>query len=365
MNAKQIKPYTFWIVAGVIVLVELGLLGLYAPTDADGRTPEQVKGALDEDFKKLQDLYDRAGREPKGVYDPENPTDIANLTTQYLLTPRWKGVLQPLVDKYEAQLGDVRKDLAERSAPLHLPVAESGDLFAWYGAYTGKTKEVLLKLRNAKALARLADEKPEDLDLENSQRARRRAGFFTKDTKTPEVGEHALLTTRFRIMEALSEAVIGGKAKAVTSAVVKTGRDGDLAASASAAIADVEWKQLGDPDKALGGGLETQATPYELVLTLEGSASALLAATSAIERISQPVTVVIGGSLGGRQLNQGNSSYLPGERKMAANETMVAKLNVVVLDFTKITKAAMPGAVAAGGDTPAAPAAPAAKGKKK
>ena len=80
MNAKQIKPYTFWIVAGVIIVVELGLIGFYSPTDADGNTPEQVKNTLDNDFKKLQDLYDRAGREPKGVYDPENPTDIANLT---------------------------------------------------------------------------------------------------------------------------------------------------------------------------------------------------------------------------------------------------------------------------------------------
>lgn len=365
MNAKQIKPYTFWIVAGVIIVVELGLIGFYSPTDADGNTPEQVKNTLDNDFKKLQDLYDRAGREPKGVYDPENPTDIANLTTQYLLTPRWKGVLQPHVDKYNVQLVDIRKDLAERSAVLHLPVAESGDLFAWYSAYTGKTKEVLLKLRDARALAKLADEKAEDLDLENSHRSRKRAGFFTKDTKTPETGEHALLTTRFRIMESLSDAVIGGKAKPTTSAVVKTSRDGELATPASAAIADVEWKAMGDADKALSGGLETLATPYELVLTLEGSASALLAATSAIERISQPVTVVIGGSLGGRQLNQGNGAYQPGERKMAANETMVARLNVIVLDFTKITKAPMPGAAAPGDDASAAPAAPAAKGKKK
>lgn len=347
MNAKQIKPYTFWIVSGLIVVIELGLLAFYPITDADGRSPEDVKAALDEDFKKLQDLYDRAGREPRGVYDPENPTDIANLTTQYLLTPRWKGVLQPHVDKYNVQLADIRKDLAERSALLHQPVAESGDLFAWYNAYTGKTKEVLLKLRDAKALARLPDEKPEDLDFENSSRARKRAGFFTKDTRTPESGEHPLLTTRFRIMERLSDAVIGAKAKVVTSPVVKTARDGALATPASAAIADVDWKRLDDPDKALGGGLETQATPYELVLTLEGSASALLAATSAIERISQPVTVVIGGSLGGRQLNPGNSTYLPGERKTAANDVMVARLNIVVLDFTKITKAPLPGGDAA------------------
>jgi hypothetical protein len=358
VNAKQIKPYAFWIVSGVIILVELGLIAFYPLTDADGKTPEEVKAALDNDFKKLQDLYDRAGREPKGVYDAENPTDIANLTTQYLLTPRWKNVLQPLVDKYTVQLADIRKDLAERSVVLHQPIAESGDLFAWYNAYTGKTKEVLLKLRDAKALAKLPDEKPEDLDLENSHRARKRAGFFTKDTKTPEAGEHPLLTTRFRIMERLSEAVIGAKAKAVANPVVKTQRDGDLASAASAAIADVDWKSITDPDHAIGGGLENQASPFELVLTLEGSASALLAATSAIERISSPVVVVTGGSLGGRQLNAGNGSYQPGERKTAANETMVAKLHVIVLDFTKITQVAAPGA-----ETPAAGTAPAGKGK--
>lgn len=365
MNAKQIKPYTFWIVIGVILVIELGVIAFYPLTDADGRTPEEVKAVLDTDFLKLKDLFDRAGREPHGVYDPENATDIANLTTQYLLTPRWKDVLQPIVDKYTAQLGDIRKDLAERSAGLHQPVAESGDLFGWYGAYTGKTKEVLIKLRDGKALARLPDEKPEDLDLENSQRLRKRVGFFTKDTKTPEVGEHPLLTTRFRIMERLADAVIGATAKVMVSPVIKTARDGSLATPAGAAIADVDWKQMGDSDKSLGGGLETQATPYELVLTLEGSASALLAATSAIERINQPIVVVIGGSLGGRQLNQGNSSYQPGERKLAANETMVAKLNVVVLDFTKITKAPLPGGEdhAAAGAPAGAPVKPTPKRK--
>ena len=153
MDAKKLKPYTFWIVSGVVVVIELGLLAFWPIEDESGATPEVVKQKLDTEFKKLQSLHKRADHAPSGVYDAEKPEDIKRLTEEYLLTPQWKGVLQPHVDKYNQQLTAIKKNLDGRSAVLHESIAESSDLFAWYTAYSKKTKDVMLALQKRSSFA--------------------------------------------------------------------------------------------------------------------------------------------------------------------------------------------------------------------
>jgi hypothetical protein len=335
MDAKQLKPYTFWIVCGVIVVIELGLVLFWPITDENGKTPEEVKTQLDTDFKKLTDLHTRAGNTPTGVFDAENPKDIKRLTEEYLLTPKWKGVLQPHVDKYNQQLGAIRKDLATRSSILHEPVADSGDLFAWYNAYVGKTKEVMIALRNAKAL--IVDEtNKEDTDFENGSRIRAQVGFFTKVEMTPPASEHPVLTARFRVLQKISDALIASGSTALPNPAVKTGREADLETKrpASFAAAGVEWKRSGDPTKTLSAPFSDVADAHELVLTLEGSTSALVSAEAAIEAISDPVMIVVGGALTAR------GEKPAGVRKNVADEPMILKLTITVLDFTRILTAA-------------------------
>jgi hypothetical protein len=341
VDAKQIKPYTFWIVCGVIVMIELGLIAFWPITNEAGESPEEVKSKLDQDFVKLKDLYDRAGREPKGVFDAENPDDIENLTKNYLLTPKWKGVLQPHVDKYNLQLTSIRKDLAARSAVLHAPIADSGDLFSWYTAYAGKTKEIMLSLRNAGALVVEAGNQ-EDSDFENGSRIRTQVGFFTKGERTPEAAQHPLLTTRFRIIEKLAQAIMAQGATAIPNPVVKTGREADLETKRPAQIKGMDWKQTGEADKALSGPIAEYASAYELLVTLEGTTSVLVATQAAIEHISEPVMIVTGGTLGAR------GNVAAGARKHTADEPMNLRLTIVVVDFSRIVNTASTEEVAGG-----------------
>lgn len=333
MDAKQLKPYSFWIVCGVIVVIELGLILFWPITDENGKTPEEVKIQLDNDFKKLTDLHTRAGNTPTGVFDAENPNDIKRLTEEYLLTPKWKGVLQPHVDKYNQQLGAIRKDLATRSSILHEPVADSGDLFAWYNAYIGKTKEVMIALRNAKALI-IDEANKDDTDFENGSRIRGQVGFFTKVEMTPPVTEHPVLTARFRIMQKITEALIASGSSSLPNPAVKTGREADLETKRPAFITGVEWRRSGDPNKTLSAPFSDIADAHELSLSLEGTTSALVSAEAAIEAISDPVMIVVGGTLLDRDEKPA------GVRKNVADEPMLLKLTITVLDFTRILTAA-------------------------
>ena len=116
---SQIKPYLFWIVSGVLLLVLL-ILGLFVliPTDEtiDASTPRdayEVKDLLDTEYKDLQKLEARARRgDPNRVFDPQVEADIKTLTNDYLLTKEWKGVIDPHVEKYDQQLKALRQDLA-------------------------------------------------------------------------------------------------------------------------------------------------------------------------------------------------------------------------------------------------------------
>lgn len=344
MDAKQLKPYTFWIVCGVIVLIELGLFGFYQIENEDGYTPERVKDKLDDDYKKLENLYERAGREPKGVFDAEDQKDIDNLTKLYLLTPRWKDVLQPHVDKYNSQLAALKKDLTTRSAILHEPIADSGDLFSWYTTYAGKTKEILIKLRNAKCLD-IKPDSAEDNDFENGSNIRTRVGFFTKGEQTPAASQHPLLTTRFRIMEKLTAAIMQNGSNSLDNPVVKTTKNDELANKKNAIITAVEWKQVSDHKDTLQNDVGQYAGSYELTITLEGSTSTLVATEAAIERIAEPVFVVVGGALAAR-------GALPaGQRKGVADENMKLRLTIAVIDFTKIDQGTATSTEASGTET--------------
>lgn len=333
MDAKQLKPYTFWIVCGVVVVIELGLIFFWTPTDDEGRAPEDVKRALDDDFKKLQQLHTRANYQLTGVKDAENEADIKELTEKCLITPKWQGVLQPIVDKYKSQRDSIRKELVTRSSILHEPVADSGDLFAWYNAYVGKTKEVMISLRNAKALV-VDETRKEDSDFENGSEVRARVGFYTKVEKTPEATEHPMLTARFRIMQKISQALIASGTSALPSPVVISGREAELETKAPAYFMGVEWKRGSDSSKVLSEPFSEMADAHELTLSLEGSTSALLAAEAAIEAISDPVMIVTGGTLAAR------GERPAGSRKGAVDEPMSLRLSVVVLDFTRIQQLA-------------------------
>jgi hypothetical protein len=203
----------------------------------------------------------------------------------------------------------------------------------------------MIALRNAKAL--VVDEANRDEnDFENGSQVRARVGFFTKVEKTPEKEEHPSLTARFRIMQRISQVLIASGSNALPNPAVKTGRENDLEDKRPARITGVEWKRSSDPTRTLSAPFSDVADAHELLLIMEGSASALVSAQAAIEGISDPVMIVTGGSLNAR------GEQAAGVRKGVADEPLVLRLNLVVLDFSRIIVAAAPEAAAAGGTTP-------------
>ncbi len=331
---KQIKPYLFWYITGLIVLVELGFLIFWGQYDDSGHTPQEVKTALDTEFKNLEDLYNRAkAGDPQGRFDPEVPLDIQNLTTKYLITERWKTVLVPIVHKYNEQLDAIRTDLVTRSADLHKAITDNEDLSTWYTAYEGKTKELLLALKNAGALA-LPEDAPASLDLESDEKVRAIAGFYTKGARQPEITEHPLLTTRCRIVEKLSEAIIATKGKDLGNPVMEK-KVPPAPEQSGAAVAALTWRPRDTRGDDAGG-----VVTYTLILTLQGPAAALIATEAAIERISSPVMVVLGASL------SEHPGWKAGERKSKESDPMVCIMTIAVNDYTSVVRQAPPAPVA-------------------
>ena len=339
VDAKQLKPYTFWIVAGVVVVIELGLIAFWPIEDDTGATPEIVKQNLDTEFKKLEKLSVRADNRLSGVYDAENLEDIRRLTEEYLLTPKWKSVLEPHVESYRKQLALIKKDLSVRSAILHEKIADSGSLFSWDTEYTSKTKMIMSTLYKSKVLV---IDKKEGSDFETGAQIRAQVGFYTKGEKTTEAKEHPELTVRFRIIEKISEVLMAAESVSLANPVAKNGKETDLENSRSVNIKGVEWKRSGEPSKALSGTIAEIADAYELTLTLEGSASALIAAQAAIETISTPILIVSGGMLSARP------PMPAGIRKNVADEPMSLRLNIVVIDFSRVLSAVTPDVVVGG-----------------
>ena len=349
---NQIKPYLFWIICAVLLLVLL-VLGLFvlSPSDQsiDGtaRDAYQVKDVLDADSKRLQALSVRAKRgDPSPpVFDPQVKGDIDTLTKDYLLTKEWKGVIDPHVEKYDQQLKALRQDLIDRSAILRKEISIDHGKNAWYRAYESVTAEVVTRLRAGRALkvpestrrafspaagsglpgAGVAG--PDDsLDPNKGGRIREVLGFITT-TDLPDPAEHDLLTKRFRIVEVVAGAVLAADAEALPNPMVGPASP----VRAPAQIAAWEWKNDGG-DK-LEGELEQFATPIRCTVSLQGSEAALTAALARLESLDRPVLIVLGSTFS--RIERAAS----GSRKplLANGDAVIAAaamtIDVLVLDF--------------------------------
>jgi len=311
---NQLKPYLFWIISGVILLILL-ILGLFvlSPTDEsiDGtpRDAYEVKSLLDTDAKKLQELSKRAKRgDPNRVFDPQVKGDIDTLTNDYLLTKDWKGVIDPHVEKYDQQLKALRQDLIDRSAVLRKEITSDHGKLQWYTTYEAVTADLVTRLRTARALlvaetgtatstfvpsagggpaAGVGAVGDDPLHPQKGSRIRSVLGLLTT-TSYPEPTEHDLLTRRFRIVEAVATAVLASEAEALPNPLVGAA----VPPRSPAAITSWDWKT--DTAETLEGGISTYATPVRCTVGLQGSESSLGAALARLESLERPVVIVLG-----------------------------------------------------------------------
>lgn len=334
----------FWIASGAVVAIELIIYVLALPdVDMIGQVQaaRDTKSALDSEYRHLQEL-DRRGRNgsPSGVFDAENPDDIARLTGDYLITSPWRGALQPHVANYDRQLSDIRAFLTSRSQPLHKPVADSADKLGWYTAYQVATEASLkllaaagaLHLPPAAAAAQGANE-PSAPDFAIDPAVRAVAGFFTKGSEFPEPTEHPVLTVQMRIMERIIAIVLDAKAANSVNPVVT----GPAAPVTVAALAGVKWGAAEGQEAGKDARIPLDATTnalaqaHRLTIELVGPVSALLAAQASLERsadLDRPVVIVTGSELSRLE------TFVAGDRKDVPTEFARLRLRLTVLDFT-------------------------------
>ena len=374
---NQIKPFLFWIVIGAVLLLELAWWLLSIPDiDVVGNKSAALsaKAKLKVEEDHLKELANRAKRQsPSGVFDAEKEADIRRLTNDYLLTPAWKSVLEPHVNRYDLQLQEIKRHLADHSQALSLPLAASTDKFGWYTAYQNLTEEQLKRLAAAKALAQPGSATPKPAkttgtqptptaapvatqpaevvtDYANDPILRALAGFYTKGADLPEATEHPALTRQYRTMERIIEVVLGTAAANEVNPLTGVS---DLPEAGPAAFAGVVWNPKGD-QLALGDGVASHAAAWSLTLTLQGPVSTLLATTSALEHpkgSTKPLIIVTGCEIARKP------TFVAGERKDTGSEVAVAKLTLVVLDFTHPSPTTTAGATPGNPGDPAAEAA--------
>ena len=370
---SKLKPYLFWIVCGVIILIELVLLLFISPSGKDGQsTPTAVKGVLDDKSRDLEKLYQKAKNgSPSGrEFDAENPKDIEDLAGKdplWLSTPAWKPVLEPHLSNYSSQLGKIHDYLLSRSQSLHKPIAsDKSTKFDWYIQYEAATAELLQKLYDNQCLllakgtpgaagpmtqapanpgplgaggpgfapggpgpggappfappvaapagdvgdAGASDSTP---DFKKSSGVRAIAGFLTT-TQYPDSERFAELSIQFRVMEQVADALISAKATNLPSPIapLKTPFE------SHAQLVSTSWKDATDEAITLN-------------LTLQGPLSAVLAAEAALEENKEdqaPIKVVTGAALD-------RKVFAPGDRRDITSEPVILRLTFAVLDFTK------------------------------
>lgn len=390
---NKAKPFMFWIVCGVVVLLLLiSLLFITnAPAGSDGNDPVSINADLDKRFKELDKQHKLAvdanghAKVPVDIFDPtdldpSHPNSFDHLLKEYLPTKQWKVVLDAYVDKDKAAAAAIAQWLVLRSQPLHTAIFSESDLSEWYTAhYLVLTHDLMQQLNDAKAIElpdvhqgapaqpAPSDATPDDNDPLNSAAGRAVAGFFTRGPDLPSTvsgaGGTALLTLHLHIMEQIVAALVKTSATNLPNPLLPN----KIQHEDKARLVAIDWLPAVPPPPSSPSAPATPATNfsrYPLRITLEGPTSAVLALEAVLEGNpvdTSPIIIVTGGSMARKAI------YTAGERTGVPAEMVTTHFDLVVLDFSGISIAAgtttaptvsMPNAPSVPGSLPGAPGAP-------
>ena len=346
---NKLRPYFFWIICGVVVLIELLLLLFFSPSEGD-KTPEGAKQEVDGAKKKLDAMAKQAAHAPppNQIFDPLVKADIDDLTKTYLATQSWK---QPLIDelqRYSDQLTKIKDHLLKRSKMLHEKISTE-QTNRWYEAYAQSTAALLQKLyeagclklpraggvpgmpssmsggvpggvgsetqvRPGNASPDAADPKP---DFNGDGALRSVAGFKTMQ-KFEDI-EYDELTLHYHMMDTIAGVLEGASAANLPSPAALNKKPVDSRVK----LFKTSFNQESGNDENV----------HVVTIDLEGPLSALLAAEAALEENKdgeQAVRAVIGGRLF-------RPAYGGDEALHVSSEPLDLELQIAFLDFTDLT----------------------------
>lgn len=368
----KVKPYLFYIVCGVILVIELVVVLLFAPShpEAPGDTVADTKRHADQAYEqKLTKetpplgLLRRAEKTlsfnnlaiPENPRRPEDPEHVSEILDNYIIHASWNDHFRKVVADYEQQLRGIRKDLLDRSEPLGEPIATSTDPGQWYQAYLEQSVKLLAQALEYEVLVepaqvggrgggrgggtfgtgrfgggdfdRPAEEAPastewSQVDLAENAGLRSVIGLTTQTSPWPTREDHPRLTTQFHIIQRVVEAMIRVEAVAVAnpSLVAVDGLELSVPqpeGPSRAKVVSLTWGES-QPSGLRGGRY------HRFDLRLRGTPSALLAALARLDSMTTPVVVRLG------------SNWTPVDPRSAGSATtgdMEVTAALLVVDF--------------------------------
>jgi len=367
---KNPKAYLFWYIIAGLLVATLVVMIVFGPTDPEGRDASAVKQALVSEYDTKWKTLDRRSRSgsPSGVFDAEQKEDIHRLLNDYLITGKWKSLLDPLVKKYGENYGRIKDDLVRRSEVLREAVGDSGQRAAWYlDGYAKKSDELIQRLIANGALVEVATTaagvsgigaNPAD---DVNRRRRDQAGFITQVDPFPEQKDHPRLTAQFRIIEAVVKIILATQAEPLLPNPALPAER--MEPPGKVKLLSVAWKL--NEDK-FDGPIVKFATNLRLSVTMRGQESALSAAIAQLEKLDKPVTVMVGASVRRQEKFRSGERPLEDSPGKPAPAVMAdATVDLAVLDFAPFAAApSIEAEVQAASPTKGAPKAGAGKGKK-
>ena len=104
----KIKPYLFWIICGILLLVEIMLAVTLEPVNSKKKTAMQAAKALNSEVSKLENGYGaKADTEPKPTIMIDNEKRFIEMQTDVLLTDNWMPSLQKVKEQLDTHKANV------------------------------------------------------------------------------------------------------------------------------------------------------------------------------------------------------------------------------------------------------------------
>lgn len=349
----KLKPYTFWLVTGAVLLVMLIYFGfILTAVDEDGNTVEDVVGSANTDYNKLRDIdkkaqevlkYPANARVPSREIEPEDPKAVEDFIKSHLMHRSWKSKFEEVLKDYQGQIASIRQDLARRSAVLSQPpLSTKTDLSQWHDDYQDETEKLLREMYESRRLGLPLEwtgrrPVPDGVDLRTKEELRAPAGFWTLQGGTfPQTEQWPQLTARFRVVQALWVALKDVGAPMLANPLAGPGiiapAEGAEGMTAPVWIALAWPKDVGEPLSLPGA---EGALLHRCSLVLHGHPSALLAAAARLETVHEPVLVRLGTTWKRRQQGDGMLLGLAGEQ-------MELNLELAYIDFALADAAVAP-----------------------
>lgn len=318
---KAIKPYLFWIICGVILLIQIAVMFLIAPgvESNPGMTPSESKSELTNKWNTLQKLVGRATTtiEDDGPTQRFRPADAQardNLIKKYIINAsEWEQPLKDIVAEYQSMLTAVTNELATRSEGLDEGVSDATDRAVWYdNGYRVETVKLLRLLIDSGLVVHPSGKGVSDEALATDRGLRTRLNLYTKGEQYPTIPQHRELSRNFRLVQRIGLALRPVKVDSVTNPVVGP-REGE----ASGVVLEKITINPGSGPHAA----------HVITLDLAGTPNALHAAMKVLDGINQPIVTRLGSNWT-RRSNFGSGELSGADAPMSLTTTLV------VMDFS-------------------------------